>query len=108
MIEPPNGKRAIFAADLLKVYDFKKWMRDCSLQWHMADTPEPFKRKHKKNSDLMLTRRKHTKIVRPGDGCLNWETPDKSGRLSKYGNISHKFVEKTVLCCFRKVLNEIW
>ena len=55
----------------------------------------------------MLTGRKHTKIVRPGDGCLNWETPDKSGRLGKYGNISHKFVEKAVLCCFRKVLNEI-
>ena len=38
----------------------------------------------KKNSGSVLNRRKHTKIVRPGDGWLNWETPDKSGRLGRY------------------------
>ena len=32
----------------------------------------------------MLTGRKDIRIVRPGDGCLNWETPDKSGRLGTY------------------------
>ena len=32
-----------------------------------ADRPLPFKRKHKKNSGSVLTRRKHTKYVRPGD-----------------------------------------
>ena len=37
---------------------------------------------------IVLTGRKHTKMVRPGDGCLNWETPGKSGRLSRY---DHRF-----------------
>ena len=32
-------KEQYFAADQLKGYGFKKWMRDCSLQWHVADTP---------------------------------------------------------------------
>ena len=49
-----------------------------------ADKPLSFKRKHKKNSGSVLTRRKHTKFVRPGDVCLNWETPDKSGRDCRY------------------------
>ena len=59
----------------------------------MADTPQLFKRKHKKNSDLVLTGRKHTKIVRPGDGCLNWETPDKSGRLGTYAKEIYYYLE---------------
>ena len=44
-----------------------------------ADRPLPFKRKHKKNSGSVLTRRKHTKYVRPGD-----VSPDKSGRDCRY------------------------
>ena len=33
------------------------------------------------NSGSVLTGRIHTKIMRLGDGCLNRETPNKSGRL---------------------------
>ena len=36
------------------------------------------------NSGSLLTERKHTKIVRPGDGCLNWKTADKPGRSGTY------------------------
>ena len=50
----------------------------------MADIPQPFKGKYKKNSGSGLTRRKHTKIRRPGDVCINWETPSKSGRVGRY------------------------
>ena len=37
-----------------------------------ADKLQSFKRKHEKNSGsvTVLTRRKHTKIVRPGDVCF--------------------------------------
>ena len=38
----------------------------------------------KKNSGSVLTGRKHTKIMRPGNICTNLETPDKSGRLGRY------------------------
>lgn len=31
----------------------------------------------------MLTGRKHTKILRPGGGCLNRETPGKSRRIGR-------------------------
>ena len=41
----------------------------------------------KKNSGSVQTGRKHTKFVGPGDGCLNRETSNKSGRLGRYGNI---------------------
>ena len=27
-----------FVADNVEVYDFKAWTRDCSWQWHVADT----------------------------------------------------------------------
>ena len=50
----------------------------------MAGTPQPFKRKHKNNSGSLLTGRKDTKIVKPGDDCLNWKTPDTSRRLGTY------------------------
>ena len=32
----------------------------------------------------MLTGRKHNKIMRPADGCLNWETSKKPERLDRY------------------------
>ena len=78
MIELPRmEKEQYFAADQVKGYGFKKSTRNCSWQWDVADTPQPFKPKHKKNSGSVLTGRKHTKIVRPGDVYLNWETPNK-------------------------------
>ena len=46
--------------------------------------PSYFKCKHKTNSGSVLTRRKHIKIVRLGDGCFNWENPRKSRRLDRY------------------------
>ena len=39
------------------------------------------------NSGSVLTGRIHTKIMRLGDGCLNRETPNKSGRLGRYVKI---------------------
>ena len=86
-------KEQYFAADHVKGYGFKKWTRDCSWQWHVTDAPWPFKRKHKKNSGSLLTGRKHTKIVRLGDGCLNWETPDKSGRLDTYAKEIYYYLD---------------
>ena len=35
----PNEKERYFAADQVDGYGFKKWTRDCSWQWHVADTP---------------------------------------------------------------------
>ena len=57
----------------------------------------------------MLTRRKHTKIRRPRDGCLNWETPDKSGRLGRYAidmvvnSICDRFQSKDYIETFYKM-----
>ena len=80
-------KERYFAADQVKGYGFKKWTKDYSWHWHVADRPYPFKRQHKKNSGSVLTWRKHTETVRLVDGCLNWETPGKFGRLGRYAEL---------------------
>ena len=40
--------------------------------------------KKKTNSGSVLNGRKHTKIVRSKDGCLNQDTSDKSRKLGRY------------------------
>ena len=92
-------KERYFAADQVNGYGFKKLTRDCNWQWHVADTPQPFKRKHKKNSGSLLTGRKHIKIVRPGDGCLNWEkNPGDLARKQK------KYIIVWIFCLFNVIL----
>ena len=39
------------------------------------------RRKNKKNSGLVLSGRKHTKIVRPGDVCLRIHTGKKHSQI---------------------------
>ena len=69
MIEFPNGRRAIFCESPGERFTSKSERDIAADKWHVADTPYPFKRKHKKNSRSVLTGRKQTKIVRPGDSC---------------------------------------
>ena len=57
--------------------DFNK-LNDWAPQW-------------KKSS--VLTGRKHAKIVRLKDGWLNWETPDKFGRLGRYAKEINFYLE---------------
>lgn len=50
--------------------------------------------KQKKHSGSVITRKKHTKIVRPGNLCLNWETIEKFGRFDRYA-LSKCLLHKT-------------
>ena len=77
---------------LLHVWDFIKLLSPKKIQYYDRNS-EWFqywnKHKQKKKSSSVLTGRKHTKIVRPGDRSLNRETPDKSGRFGRYVVIPH-------------------
>ena len=77
---------------LFHVWDFIKLLSPNKIQYYDRNS-EWFqywnKHKQKKKSSSVLTGRKHTKIVRPGDCSLNRETPDKSGRFGRYVVIPH-------------------
>ena len=97
MIELPRmEKERYFVAEQVKPYGFKKWTRNCSRQWDVAVTSWPFKRKHKKNDGSVLTGRKHTKIVRPGDVFISSGAPrqcayESWGCVQKNITLYHNF-----------------
>ena len=58
------------------------------------------------NSSSVLIGRNHTKIVRPGDGCLNGQAPGKSGGLARYvfvkGPSHFKLAKIAYISCSKK------
>ena len=71
-------KERDLAANHVKSYGFK---REISADNNMWLTHSSHLKVKKKNSGSLQTGKKHTKIVRPGNGSFNWELPPNPGDL---------------------------